>query len=81
MEQLGKQLHKAQGTYNKALEQLTTGQGNLVKQAMDFKDLGVSLGKALPQSITDRATLEIASLGAAKREGAYAESLGEPPPA
>lgn len=52
-EKIGTQLTTVQGSYDAALNKLTAGRGNLIKQAGDFVDLGVKVKKELPKSITD----------------------------
>lgn len=52
-EKIGTQLTTVQGSYDSALNKLTSGRGNLIKQAGDFVDLGVKVKKELPKSITD----------------------------
>ena len=59
MQEVGKQLDKAKSTYTTALGQLDSGRGNLIKQAAEFKDLGVSVTKELPAEMVDRANLEL----------------------
>lgn len=59
MQDVGKKLEGAQGSYDKALGQLVNGRGNLIKQAHEFKELGVSVKKELPADILERAKLEI----------------------
>lgn len=59
MQDVGKKLDGARGSYDKALGQLVNGRGNLIKQAHEFKELGVSVKKELPADILDRAKLEI----------------------
>jgi len=59
MQGVGKQLDKAKDTYDKAFGQLYTGRGNLIKQAAEFKELGVSVQNELPQELTDKANLEL----------------------
>ncbi|WP_298440739.1 DNA recombination protein RmuC [uncultured Ferrimonas sp.] len=61
MEQVGKQMDNARSSYDKALGQLYHGRGNLIKQAAEFKDLGVSVSKELPAEMVDKAQLELAS--------------------
>ena len=58
MEKLGKQLHTANATYDKAMNGLTRGRGNLIAQANRFTDLGVRVKKELPKSILESAELE-----------------------
>ncbi|KZN63536.1 hypothetical protein N473_17085 [Pseudoalteromonas luteoviolacea CPMOR-1] len=59
LESVGKQLDKAQETYDKALGQLYSGKGNLIKQASEFKELGVSVTKELPEEMLEKAKLEL----------------------
>ena len=62
MQEVGKQLDKAKSTYTTALGQLDSGRGNLIKQAAEFKDLGVSVTKELPAEMVERANLELNQL-------------------
>ncbi|OCQ21515.1 DNA polymerase V [Pseudoalteromonas luteoviolacea] len=59
LEGVGKQLEKAQETYDKALGQLYSGKGNLIKQASEFKELGVAVSKDLPEELLEKAKLEL----------------------
>lgn len=59
MQGVGKQLDKAKDSYEKAFSQLYSGRGNLIKQAAEFKDLGVSVQKELPEELRDLAQLEL----------------------
>lgn len=59
MQEVGKQLDKAKGSYEKAFSQLYSGKGNLIKQAAEFKDLGVSVQKELPDELVELAQLEV----------------------
>nr|WP_105258665.1 DNA recombination protein RmuC [Pseudoalteromonas sp. T1lg88] len=59
MEGVGKQLDKARETYDKAFSQLYSGKGNLIKQANEFKELGVAVQKELPESLREKAELEL----------------------
>jgi len=52
-EKVGTQLTTVQGSYDNAMNKLTSGRGNLIKQASDFVELGVKVKKDLPKSITD----------------------------
>ncbi len=52
-EKIGTQLVTVQGSYDAALNKLTSGRGNLIKQAGDFVELGVKVKKELPKSITE----------------------------
>ncbi len=62
MQDVGKQLDKAKGSYEKAFSQLYSGKGNLIKQAAEFKELGVSVQKELPEELTELAQLEVGDL-------------------
>ncbi|CAM4127103.1 DNA recombination protein RmuC [Pseudoalteromonas byunsanensis] len=59
MDGVGKQLDKAKESYDKAFAQLYSGKGNLIKQASEFKELGVSVTKSLPSEVTEKARLEL----------------------
>lgn len=59
MEGVGAQLDKAKESYEKAFSQLYSGKGNLIKQASEFKELGVSVTKELPESLQEKARLEL----------------------
>lgn len=59
MQAVGSQLDKAKETYTSAFGQLYTGRGNLIKQAAEFKDLGVAVQKDLPKELVDTALLEL----------------------
>jgi DNA recombination protein RmuC len=54
MEELGKQINKVQTYYDSSLRKLTTGRGNLIKQARDLKNLGVTMKKDFPDSILEK---------------------------
>ena len=59
MEMLGKSLDKAKDSYDKAYGQLYSGRGNLIKQANEFKKLGVAVKTEIPQHLVDKADLEL----------------------
>ncbi|MCM0044122.1 MAG: DNA recombination protein RmuC [Burkholderiaceae bacterium] len=59
MEELGRKLDAARGSYAKAFGQLYEGPGNLIKRAKEFEQLGVAVKGALPQYLVDKAELEI----------------------
>jgi len=56
-EKIGSQLATVQKSYDGALNKLTHGQGNLVRQAQGFVELGVKVKKQLPKNILDEASL------------------------
>ena len=58
MEKLGKQIDTAQGTYEEAMNRLVRGKGNVISQVSRFSDLGVSVKKPLPKTITEIAEIE-----------------------
>ncbi len=59
MQKVGDQIDSARQTYDTAMKQLYSGKGNLIKQASEFKDLGVSVQKELPAELLDKASLEL----------------------
>lgn len=62
MVSVGKQLDKARDSYNAAMGQLTSGKDNLVKQANDFRKLGVAVQATFPEHLLARAELELEHL-------------------
>ena len=61
MQDVGRKLDSARSSYDKALGQLYSGKGNLIKQAAEFKELGVSVQKELPAELVEKASLELES--------------------
>ena len=59
MEELGRKLDSAKTAYQSAFGQFYSGPGNVIKRARDFEQLGVAVQKALPQSLIDKADLEL----------------------
>lgn len=59
LDKLGKQLATVNNTYAGVMNKLTLGQGNLVRQASSFAELGVKIGKTLSKNIVDQALNEI----------------------
>lgn len=59
MEDVGKKLDGARASYDRAMNQLVSGKGNLIKQTAEFKDLGVAVKKELPAELVERAHLEL----------------------
>ena len=51
LESVGDYIDKAQGKYNDAYKQLTTGNDNLVLQATKLKELGLKTKKELPKGV------------------------------
>jgi len=58
LDKLGKQLSTVNSTYDGVMNKLTQGNGNLIRQAGSFVELGVKVKKAFPKSITERAGLD-----------------------
>lgn len=58
LEKLGTQLSTANKTYDGVMNKLTTGNGNLIRQASSFVDLGVKVKKTLPKSLTEQAGID-----------------------
>ncbi len=52
-EDIGKKITSTHDSYNKALGQLKSGRGNLIKQARDIQSLGVKVTKSIPESYDD----------------------------
>jgi DNA recombination protein RmuC len=80
MERLGVQLGGAQRTYEDAMNKLTRGRGNLIRQAESFVELGAKVNKRMPKSILERAELEtdgdaLEILGLDTAEGAESAGL------
>jgi DNA recombination protein RmuC len=59
MDDVGKQLKKAQESYDKSMGQLVNGRGNLIQQAKDFEKLGVAVKGQLPDHVVEKAALEL----------------------
>ena len=55
---LGKQMDTAKGSYEKAMNKLSTGNGNLVGRAEKMRKLGLKTTKQLNQKLIDRAKSE-----------------------
>ncbi|MCG6200712.1 DNA recombination protein RmuC [Psychromonas antarctica] len=54
---LGAQLGKAQSSYDHALKQLSQGQGNIISQAENLKEMGAPIKKSLPDTLVAQANL------------------------
>jgi DNA recombination protein RmuC len=57
LDKLGKQLSTVNNTYDSVMNKLTQGNGNLIRQASSFVDLGVKVKKTFPKHISDQAGL------------------------
>ncbi len=55
LDKLGKQLSTVHTTYDSVMNKLTLGNGNLIRQASSFVDLGVKVKKLIPKEINDQA--------------------------
>ncbi len=58
LDKLGKQLSTVNSTYDGVMNKLTQGNGNLIRQASSFVELGVKVKKTFPKSITDQVGLD-----------------------
>lgn len=58
LDKLGKQLSTVNSTYDGVMNKLTQGNGNLIRQASSFVELGVKVKKSFPKSITDQAGID-----------------------
>jgi DNA recombination protein RmuC len=58
LDKLGKQLSTVHTTYDGVMNKLTQGNGNLIRQASSFVDLGVKVKKIFPKNIADQAGIE-----------------------
>jgi len=58
VEKLGNQLNTVHRTYDSIVNKLSTGSGNLIRQASAFEELGVKVKKKLPKSFNDPLPLD-----------------------
>ena len=58
MQSIGDQLNKVQTTYQKAFNQMKTGRGNLIEQAIRLKSMGLKSSRTFPKDIIESATEE-----------------------
>ncbi|MGZ4990018.1 MAG: DNA recombination protein RmuC [Methylobacter sp.] len=58
LDKLGKQLSTVNSTYDGVMNKLTQGNGNLIRQAGSFVELGVKVKKTFSKSITEQAGLD-----------------------
>ena len=61
-EKIGKQIDTVHSSYDAAMNKLTLGKGNLIRQAESFVDLGVKVKKEIPKTITNIAEEEIITI-------------------
>jgi DNA recombination protein RmuC len=66
MQRLGSQLATARGTYDDAMKKLSTGSGNLVRQAEMLRAMGAKTGKVLPIALLEDTVDEV--VGGTKEE-------------
>ncbi|MEQ1558075.1 MAG: DNA recombination protein RmuC [Methyloglobulus sp.] len=59
LDKLGKQLSTVHTTYDGVMNKLTQGNGNLIRQASSFVDLGVKVKKSFPKHISNQAGIEL----------------------
>ena len=55
MDQLGRNLDQASRSYDSAYARLAKGRGNLVRQVEQFRELGATVKRSIPQEIVDEA--------------------------
>lgn len=55
LQDVGLHMDKSREAYDKAFAQLYTGKGNLIRQAADFKELGVSVKQELSAELLEKA--------------------------
>jgi DNA recombination protein RmuC len=53
LQKVGSKLKDAQSAYDEAEKRLSSGKGNVIRQAQMLKDLGVKATKALPNALVD----------------------------
>lgn len=58
IEKLGNQLQTVHKTYDGIVNKLSTGSGNLLRQASAFEELGVKIKKKLPKSFSEQMQLD-----------------------
>ena len=58
IERLGNQLNTVHRTYDSIVNKLSTGSGNLIRQASAFEELGVKVKRKLPKSFSDQLSLD-----------------------
>lgn len=59
MEKIGRQLATCQQTYETAMSRLSQGRGNLIAQAGQLTELGVTSRREMPRSVADRADSDL----------------------
>ncbi len=56
MEAMGQSLQRADDNYQRAMKKLSSGRGNLIRQAEAFRELGVEVTKPLPEHLREAAS-------------------------
>ncbi|MDR2361787.1 MAG: DNA recombination protein RmuC [Prevotellaceae bacterium] len=51
LEEIGRHINKSQEAYATAINQLSAGRGNLIKRAIDLKNLGLKSSKTIPPTL------------------------------
>ncbi|QUM78911.1 DNA recombination protein RmuC [Moritella sp. 5] len=59
MQDMGTALDKAQDSYDSAMKRLSSGKGNLIKQAQQFVELGVEVKKPLPVELIEKSSANL----------------------
>ncbi|WP_347988226.1 DNA recombination protein RmuC [Methylomonas sp. AM2-LC] len=54
IDKLGNQINTVHKTYDSIVNKLSTGNGNLLRQASSFEELGVKIKKKLPKNLTEQ---------------------------
>ncbi|WP_249931198.1 DNA recombination protein RmuC [Ramlibacter sp. 2FC] len=62
LEQVGTRLKQAQDSYADAHKRLSTGKGNVIRQAEMLRNLGVKVTKKLPHPLVDEARSELSAV-------------------
>ena len=63
IEKLGNQLNTLHKTYDAIVNKLSSGSGNLLRQASAFEELGVKIKKKLPKSLTEQMQVDDSNPG------------------
>ena len=58
MDQVGVALDRASQNYQGAMNKLSTGRGNVIRQAESFKELGVEIKRSIPESLLENIQTE-----------------------
>jgi DNA recombination protein RmuC len=79
LQKVGAKLKDAQSAYDDAEKRLSTGKGNVIRQAQMLKELGVKSTKALPNALVDAAQ-DGDGLAAIGTDGVESPDLETPTP-